>query len=70
MREAEVRQRLIDRGYDIGTVDGMIGAKSRSAINDFQATQGLTADGRAGLKVLKALREAPVPAQTVPAVTQ
>ncbi len=66
----EVQQRLIDRGYDIGTVDGMIGAKSRGAISDFQSAQGLKADGRAGLRVLKALREAPVTAPTVPAVTQ
>ena len=66
----EVQQRLIDRGYDIGTVDGMIGAKSRSAISDFQTAQGVTVDGRAGLRVLKALRAAPVPAPAVPAVAQ
>ena len=65
----EVQQRLLDRGYDIGTVDGMIGAKSRSAISDFQTAQGLTADGRAGLRVLKALREAPLPAPAARAVT-
>ena len=66
----EVQQRLIDRGFDIGTVDGMIGAKSRGAISEFQTAQGLTVDGRAGLRVLKALREAPVPAPAVPAATQ
>lgn len=59
----EVQQRLLDRGYDIGAVDGMIGAKSRSAIRDFQTSQGLTVDGRAGLRVLNALRAMPVQAQ-------
>ena len=66
----EVQQRLLDRGYDIGAVDGMIGAKSRSAIRDFQTSQGLTVDGRAGLRVLNALRATPVQAQVMPARAQ
>jgi peptidoglycan hydrolase-like protein with peptidoglycan-binding domain len=66
----EVQQRLLDRGYDIGAVDGMIGAKSRSAISDFQRSQGLTVDGRAGLRVLNALRTTPVQAKRAPATAQ
>ena len=66
----EVQQRLLDRGYDIGAVDGMIGAKSRSAISDFQSSQGLTVDGRAGLRVLNALRTTPVQAKRAPATAQ
>lgn len=52
----EIQQRLIDRGYEIGEVDGLIGAVSRKAISDFQAKVGMPVDGRAGQRVLKALR--------------
>jgi len=52
----EVQQRLIDRGFDIGEVDGMIGSKTREAIKQFQQQKGLTPDGRAGQRVLNALR--------------
>lgn len=52
----EVQQRLLDRGFDIGEVDGMIGSKTREAIKQFQAEKGLPQDGRAGQRVLKALR--------------
>lgn len=52
----ELQQLLLARGYDIGEADGLIGAKTRMAITDFQKTAGMTADGRAGLRVLKALR--------------
>lgn len=51
----EVQQALINRGYDIGTVDGMIGEKSRQAIQDFQRQQGVNPDGRAGLKLYNLL---------------
>jgi lytic murein transglycosylase len=52
----QVQQLLLERGYDIGTIDGMVGAKTRAAIREFQANNGLSADGRAGGKVLEALR--------------
>lgn len=52
----EIQQALLNRGYDIGEVDGLIGAKSREAISDFQKSNGLTVNGRAGQQVLKALR--------------
>jgi peptidoglycan hydrolase-like protein with peptidoglycan-binding domain len=54
----EVQQRLVDRGYDIGEIDGMIGTKSRSAISEFQTSIGMKADGRAGQRVLQTLRAA------------
>ncbi len=54
----EVQKRLADRGYDIGEIDGMIGAKSRVAISEFQTSIGVKADGRAGQRVLQALRAA------------
>ena len=57
----EVQQRLIARGYDIGQADGMIGARTRAAIESFQKSEGLTVDGRAGARVLRALQtSAPV----------
>jgi hypothetical protein len=55
----EIQQALLNRGYDIGEVDGLIGAKSREAISEFQKSSGLVVNGRAGQQVLKALR-APV----------
>jgi lytic murein transglycosylase len=54
----ELQQRLIARGFDIGAVDGAIGPRTRGAIESFQASVGLPIDGRAGARVLKALREA------------
>jgi peptidoglycan hydrolase-like protein with peptidoglycan-binding domain len=47
---------LIERGYDIGTADGMIGSKTRAAIREFQRANGLADDGRAGGRLLDALR--------------
>ncbi len=52
----QIQQALLDRGYDIGEVDGLIGAKSRAAISAFQQSKGITVNGRAGQQVLKALR--------------
>lgn len=51
----EVQQALINRGYDIGNADGIIGEKSRQAIQDFQRSQGVNADGRAGMKLYQLL---------------
>ena len=52
----EVQQRLLEKGFDIGEVDGMIGSKTREAIKAFQQQNGLAVDGRAGQRVLNALR--------------
>ena len=52
----EVQQRLLDRGFDVGVPDGIVGARTRTAIRAFQASAGLTQDGRAGTRVLQALR--------------
>jgi lytic murein transglycosylase len=57
----EVQQRLTERGFDLGAVDGMIGPRTRAAIEAFQAAAGLPVDGRAGARVLKALRDAASP---------
>jgi lytic murein transglycosylase len=53
----EVQQRLLDRGFDIGSADGAIGPRTRKAIEAFQVEKGLPVDGHAGARVLRALRE-------------
>ncbi len=48
-REARaIQQALINHGYDIGVVDGIIGDGTRAAIKDYQRKMGVSADGRAG----------------------
>jgi peptidoglycan hydrolase-like protein with peptidoglycan-binding domain len=54
----ELQELLTKRGYDVGTPDGAIGNKTREAIADYQRKIGRTADGRASVKVLEALRRA------------
>jgi lytic murein transglycosylase len=55
----EVQERLLERGYDIGKPDGIIGQRTRVAIEAFQTAAGLNVDGRAGARVLQALKRAP-----------
>jgi membrane-bound lytic murein transglycosylase B len=50
-----LQRALLKRGYQIGSADGVIGAKSRAAIMDFQARAGLLPDGFASGTLLKAL---------------
>lgn len=47
----EVQTRLIDRGYDIGTPDGIPGAKTRAAVQEEQRRAGLPENGRVGRKI-------------------
>lgn len=51
----QVQQALLNLGYDIGSVDGIIGDGTRHAIMDFQQKRGMTADGRAGQKLYRVL---------------
>ena len=53
----ELQTLLITRGHDIGEVDGRLGTRSREAIKAEQSRLGWEADGRAGRKLLQALRE-------------
>ncbi|PNK60473.1 lytic murein transglycosylase [Psychrobacter sp. FDAARGOS_221] len=47
----DIQQALIDAGYDIGNVDGIIGDNTRKAIQQYQTSKGVfPADGRAGQK--------------------
>jgi lytic murein transglycosylase len=53
----EVQSLLLERGFDIGEVDGIIGTNTRSAIRELQSDLGLPDDdGRAGRRLLEALR--------------
>lgn len=52
----EIQTLLLQRGHDIGDVDGLIGSKSRAAIQLEQQRLGLATTGRAGQRILTALR--------------
>lgn len=52
----EIQQFLLNKGYDIGAVDGLIGDKTRQAIRQEQIRLGLTPTGRAGQQILRAFR--------------
>ena len=53
----ELQTLLLARGHAIGEVDGMVGTATRRAIRDEQQRLGVQpADGRAGTKILEALR--------------
>jgi lytic murein transglycosylase len=52
----ELQQLLARRGYDVGEPDGHLGARTRSAIRDFQAKIGQVPDGYASAVVLDQLR--------------
>lgn len=56
LERRELQTLLAARGHPIGEVDGMIGAKSREAIQVEQQRLGMKADGRPGQKLLTTLR--------------
>lgn len=71
-REAkEIQQALIYAGYDIGTVDGIIGDNTRRAIMDYQRKMGVAVDGRAGQKFYRLImtRHPVKSSQYVPSAT-
>ena len=47
---------LTERGYDVGTIDGVIGGLTETAIRDFEQSQGLPARGVATRDILARLR--------------
>ncbi|MBS0225989.1 MAG: lytic murein transglycosylase [Proteobacteria bacterium] len=53
----DLQRLLLKRGHAIGTPDGVLGTASRAAIQQEQQRLGMTVDGRAGQKLLKALRD-------------
>jgi lytic murein transglycosylase len=51
----ELQKKLIAKGYDVGKVDGKIGAGTRAAVKDQQVKLGLPADSYPTLDLLQAL---------------
>jgi lytic murein transglycosylase len=51
----QLQARLSAQGYDIGTVDGVIGAKTEAAIRAFQRREGLAVTGQASPALLRRL---------------
>ena len=52
----ELQTLLLARGYDIGEADGIIGTRTRAALEAFQGSVGLPADGHPGKRVYDALK--------------
>ena len=46
----EIQIALKNAGYYAGSIDGKLGSKSKKAIEEFQAANNLTADGKVGSK--------------------
>jgi len=51
----QVQQLLAKRGYDVGKIDGVLGANSRQAIRTVQLEYGLPADGYPTAELLNRL---------------
>jgi membrane-bound lytic murein transglycosylase B len=51
----QLQSQLTRRGYQIGSADGVVGPKTRSAVMDFQNRAGLLADGHVSGNLLRAL---------------
>ncbi|OOX37871.1 hypothetical protein BJL83_23715 [Vibrio parahaemolyticus] len=52
----DVQNALKMRGYDVGTVDGLMGNRTRDAIKQFQRDQLLEVDGKISPKLLNRLQ--------------
>jgi hypothetical protein len=49
----QTQEALLTLGYDIGEIDGIVGAGTRKAIRSFQSAQGLRADGEPSAPLLE-----------------
>ena len=52
----EMQRLLNELGFDAGTVDGLPGSQTRSAVREFQQSAGLPADGHPSVPLLERLR--------------
>ncbi len=52
----ELQERLIARGHDTGSTDGVIGPDTITAIRAYQSSQGMTPDGFATASLLQRMR--------------
>ncbi|MDD5668692.1 MAG: peptidoglycan-binding protein [Candidatus Omnitrophica bacterium] len=53
----QIQKALINAGYDIGSVDGKMGKKTREAVKSFQKAHNLKTDGKVGSKTWGLLKE-------------
>ncbi|MDZ7711975.1 MAG: peptidoglycan-binding protein [Rhodovibrio sp.] len=53
---AQIQQGLMDLGYDLTVVDGLMGPNTRSAIKAFQKDQGMTVNGDATDAIKRAIQ--------------
>lgn len=51
----EVQQALQDRGHDPGPIDGIVGPRTRSAIEQFQQAEGIQPSGQLDAETLTLL---------------
>lgn len=56
---ADVQNLLNNLGYDVGAADGMLGARTRSAIRDFERDQGMAPTGMVTRSLLEKLNAQP-----------
>lgn len=54
--QREIQELLLERGFDVGLIDGLIGPKTIEALQAFQSSQGLLADGFTTKALLLRLR--------------
>jgi hypothetical protein len=54
--KTDTQEALLALGYDIGDIDGAIGARTRAAIRAFQKSQGLEANGNPSAALLATMR--------------
>ncbi|MGQ4878802.1 lytic murein transglycosylase [Billgrantia sp. LNSP4103-1] len=52
----ELQQALNERGYDVGTPDGVMGPNTRAGLREFQRSIGVTPDGFATVSLLERLQ--------------
>ena len=52
----ELQQRLTKRGFDVGNIDGLAGAKTRAAVKQMQLKYKLPADSFPSMELLAILR--------------
>jgi len=51
----DVQQALQNKGYDVGSVDGVMGPRTQSALREFQQQQGLPRSGQLDERTMSAL---------------
>ena len=53
----EIQTILQNMGYDVGAIDGILGEKTRTALNGFYRSNGLVFDGRVASRCLATMRQ-------------